>query len=106
MSKHEQVGEMLTSTWEVLVQTDKNGWRYLVQVIVVAEADWLAEIEAEKRVRAAMSLGESHYLEAVRRRRLTVEERLEALMERQVFAHTRQRLGGADEKPNNEREHL
>jgi hypothetical protein len=93
-----EVGDMLTSTWEVLVQTEKNGWRYLVQVIVVAEADWLAEIAAEERVRAAMTLPETHYVEALRRRRLTAAERLKALINRQLFAHTRQPLGGQDKE--------
>jgi hypothetical protein len=88
--------EMMTSTWEVLVQTEKSGYRYLVQVLVVAQADWLAEIEAERRVRALMQLAEQHYIEAVRRRRLTAEERLQAMINRQLFSHTRQPLSGQD----------
>jgi hypothetical protein len=91
------VSNLITSTWEVLVRADKNGYRYLVQVLVVAEADWLAEIEGEKRVRAVLQLPEAHFVEAVRRRRLTALERLKALRSGQLFAHTRQPLGGQDQ---------
>jgi hypothetical protein len=77
-SGKKQVGDMLTNTWEVLARADKHGYRYLVQVVVVAECDWLAEIEGEKRVAAALRVPVAE-VETLRRRRLTNEERLAVL---------------------------
>ena len=83
------VGDMLTSTYEVLVRAEKNGYRYLVMVLAVAEADWLAEMDAEARVATALGLGLPE-VETLRRRQLTNEERLVLILEGQGQMWTRE----------------
>jgi hypothetical protein len=76
----------MTSNYEVLCAFQKGEWDYMVTSLVMAEADWLAQMEAEARVCAVFDLNANHFIEVRRVRRISSEERLRLVTLREAGA--------------------
>ena len=69
-------GVTMTSNFEVLCAFGRGEWDYMVTVLVCAQADWLACVEAEARVCAVFKLPVMYPIEIRRVRGISAEERL------------------------------
>lgn len=69
-------GVTMTSNFEVLCAFGRGEWDYMVAVLVCAQADWLACVEAEARVCAVFKLPVMYPIEIRRVRGISAEERL------------------------------